>query len=1048
MPGHPDRHPFVARDRELAVIRDAANAARDGVSQVVVVSGPAGIGKTTLCWNAAARAAGDGVAVAWGRAWGHGGAPPLWPWSSVLTELAGPDAATALGDTEVPARDDAARFARFVAVADLVAARTRQSPVMIVLDDVHLADAAALLLARFVAGSPGCGALTIVLTRRSGADEPAEARRVLVEIERTATSIDLQPFEPGDVADLLTAHGRGAAELGLVPALHRLTGGNPLLIGRALAISSAGDGQAVDYLVSRSLDVLGAEQRDVLALAAVLGMEATTAELTTLVGGHIDDVIDTLARASAAGLVDVDATGWRFTHDLVRTAAAEVLTAGETIEAHARARDLVPAESGPAASSRRAHHAIRAASRSRADAERAVGECRTAARALGHSFDYERAAMLLGTAVELHEQHDLTDRVGIVLEWADALLVCGRLEDARRAYGRAVDAAEQADDWASRARAALGLGGVWVNEHRSAVDRRRVLDLQRSALAELPGGADVLRARLVVRLAAEAVYDGAAVEPVLAALDRARGIDDDHALAEALSLTHHALLAPEHLDRRLGIADELVTVAARCGDELRVLFGLLWKSVDQLLAGDATAERTLSELRTRAHAVGCRSIGYVVAAIDVMRLIRSGRLLEAEDAAHECFELGVEVGDADATGYYGAHLLTIRWLQGRDGELLDLAREIAGSSTLVEPEFAYRAGAAAIAARAGLHDDSKSMLGNLVDDGLASLPRSSTWLTGIANLIETAAVLTDRDLAREAYELLQPFADRPVMPSLAITCFGSAQRALGLAALTYGDLDAAAAHLERAVSENVRFGNRPLAAMTRADLAAALLARDRPGDRAAAERALVSAAEAAASMGMDRRAGEWTDLATSITSPGDPAVLRRDGDRWLLGTGSDEVELPDLVGVGYLGTLLDRPGEEVSALELCGGADLVGASHDLIDQQTLQRYRHRVGELDAQLDAARRGGPHRLVQRLEREREALRDELSSVVGRAGRPRRFADPSERARTAVRKAITRAIDVIADTRPDLADDLRASVTTGRTCAYRPDTGRGRRWLFVGR
>ena len=45
---------------------------------------------------------------------------------------------------------------------------------------------------------------------------------------------------------------------------------------------------------------------------------------------------------------------------------------------------------------------------------------------------------------------------------------------------------------------------------------------------------------------------------------------------------------------------------------------------------------------------------------------------------------------------------TIRWLQDRDGELTDLARDIATSSMLVVPEFAYRAGAATIAARAGL----------------------------------------------------------------------------------------------------------------------------------------------------------------------------------------------------------------------------------------------------------------------------------------------------------------------------------------------------------
>ena len=46
-----------------------------------------------------------------------------------------------------------------------------------------------------------------------------------------------------------------------------------------------------------------------------------------------------------------------------------------------------------------------------------------------------------------------------------------------------------------------------------------------------------------------------------------------------------------------------------------------------------------------------------------MQLVRDGRLAEAEAAAHATFEQGIDVGDADATGYDGAHLLTIRWLQ-------------------------------------------------------------------------------------------------------------------------------------------------------------------------------------------------------------------------------------------------------------------------------------------------------------------------------------------------------------------------------------------------
>ena len=135
-------------------------------------------------------------------------------------------------------------------------------------------------------------------------------------------------------------------------------------------------------------------------------------------------------------------------------------------------------------------------------------------------------------------------------------------------------------------------------------------------------------------------------------------------------------------------------------------------------------------------------------------------------------------------------------------------------------------------------------------NGLAALPRSSTWLTGIVNIVEAAASLGDAELAVEAYSLLEPYADRPVMPSLAVACFGVVERALGLAALTFGDAELAVRRLEQAVEGNIRLGNRPLTAMSRADLAEALVVRGHAGDRSAAVDALRRAAEAAAVMAM------------------------------------------------------------------------------------------------------------------------------------------------------------------------------------------------------
>ena len=81
--GH--RTPFVGRAPELADLRGAVTAARAGAGSLVLVSGPAGIGKTRLVEEATAPA--DGVL--WGRSVDDPGAPPLWTWQSVLRAVPG-----------------------------------------------------------------------------------------------------------------------------------------------------------------------------------------------------------------------------------------------------------------------------------------------------------------------------------------------------------------------------------------------------------------------------------------------------------------------------------------------------------------------------------------------------------------------------------------------------------------------------------------------------------------------------------------------------------------------------------------------------------------------------------------------------------------------------------------------------------------------------------------------------------------------------------------------------------------------------------------------
>jgi len=84
-------------------------------------------------------------------------------------------------------------------------------------------------------------------------------------------------------------------------------------------------------------------------------------------------------------------------------------------------------------------------------------------------------------------------------------------------------------------------------------------------------------------------------------------------------------------------------------------------------------------------------------------------------------------------------------------------------------------------------------------------------------------------------------------------------------------------------------------------------------------------------------------------------------------------------------------------------------------------------------------------QRLDREREALLDQLRAATGLGGRARVAVGTHERARVAVRKAIAAAIDRITAVDPSLGRLLIDTISTGATCRYDPDPDRPTRWIL---
>ena len=665
---------------------------------------------------------------------------------------------------------------------------------------------------------------------------------------------------------------------------------------------------------------------------------------------------------------------------------------------------------------------------------------------------------------------------GARAQWVD-----GDLRASRQNFERAYQLAERAADVRAMALAALGLAGLWVSERRTltgAVQQEARLEHVLSLLD--PHSSLALRIR--TRLAGEADYLHGGHEAILAALQEARAAADPEVLAEALSMAHHCLLGPDHVRRRRELAVELIKTSFRTERRSDLLMGLLWQTVDSYSEGDPHAGRHLGELRDQLEQQNHLAVAFVVSAIDVMLAIRAGRLAEAESLAHGCAASGALAGDIDHGWWSGAQLVTIRWYQGRLGELLPALHEQVHSPDLSAVDNSAVAALAVAAALSGDLRTAASSLEALCGDDLARLPRSSSWLVTMDGVVEAAYLLGHADVAEQAYELLSPYASLPMVGGLGITCFGSAHHALGVASLTSGHLDRAVDHLRAAVQHNLALEHWPAVVASRQRLAQAYRLRGQPADTDAALSELDTAATEAAALGIpvpdghpdpvpgsrrDPVSGSRPD--TVLGSRPDPVPgsrrdpvpgsrrdsvpgsrrdephgpfveCRRVGRKWRLTWQDRSALVEDSIGMAHLAVLVANPRQEIPAADLAAGLAALsaagdgGSAHPVLDQAAIAEYRDRLRRLDAELDRLEPGDPQR-GSAVQAERDWLVAQLGSASGFGGRVRSFPDQGERARVAVGKAIRRALARITEADATLGEHLRQTVHTGVRCSYWP-------------
>jgi DNA-binding SARP family transcriptional activator len=890
--------PFVGRHRQLAMLAQAWVQAERKLGHMVLVTGEPGVGKTRLVTEAAHRIAVDGGLVLGGRC-DRGAVAPCQPFVEAIggylaatpddclpglsatrrEQLVAAVRSLTSGDPAPPDRPWArspassslsprSRSAPSVgadmlgALAEVLVGAARDRPILLVLDDIHLADPDTLVLLRRVCSQCAGTPLLVVATAIDQLQRSGTFAEVVQDLERHGWLHRL-PLRGLDEADVraLTRHMLADTSEDGRPAPHRLigdSGGNPFLLlqllhtlrGDARSSTTGRISTAIDEYAAARLDVLTDAERDLLWAATVFGgsfeldLAAQAAGLSPataldavdslLAGGLLAEVGDALPSRPSAHR-------YRFTHDVVRQALYDQLSDARRRRLHSGAADAIE-RLGPDGLADYtltvAHH--RAAGATRSGDSRAARWGLAAAAYASQGRAPNEAIRLYHQALDHMALDDHALRAQALTELGLAQKDAGRPGSEQTLLDGAIQARRCGLDDVE-ARAALGLADVSTSRPQLRKEAEALVDevLERAAsgrpgrgseAGSEPGAADgsgsagvgagAIDDLTLARLVARQAQMRGRIRP-------APGVTT--AALEVLGRELHLAVGPDQVERRLDLARDLQSVASVAGDSRWQVLAAHHRAMAVELAGDVVrrdeALAALASATGDGHLLGDALLADHSVALGTTQ----GRFADAAAAAELAGVLSGDVahGIAPVPGAMAARqMLVAGWMRG-PGRLPARAGAGRGPDALAYADDRVEQALVAIAEgdRGRAHLVVRSLA-----TGAEPLPSGDAWPHAAGLLGLAAAELGDTTTAEAVRTLLMPYAD--------LTC-GAGYRSfvgpmalhLGRLASVVGDWAEAERHFTSALRQLAARRARPWIALTQIALARTLSARGRPGDR-------------------------------------------------------------------------------------------------------------------------------------------------------------------------------------------------------------------------